>query len=93
RDQPVAGGLVEKLDQWFATTAPKPNYYLAAWLVDRGQMVSAKLMLLTLMQDGWLPDFNEDMLAEQKMRALFVAVGLGEGVFDGLLAENRGMVM
>ncbi len=93
RGQPVPAGLVEKLDQWFATSTPKPNHYLAGWLVDRGQLVSAKLMLLALMKDGWLPDFNEDMLAEYKMRALFVAVGLDEAVFDGLLAENRARVV
>jgi hypothetical protein len=85
--------LTEQLDQWFAKTGEAHNDALATWLVYRGQMQAAQAKLLKIMHDGWLPDINDNLFAESKIRELFVACGLGAAKFDELLQVNRKRVL
>jgi hypothetical protein len=49
----------------------------------------AQKVLLALMEQGWLPDFNEDMLAVERLRQAFESSGLKAAEFDKLLLKNR----
>lgn len=80
--------LLERLDQWFVDNPPTQDHYYALWLAFRGHP-DAQKVLLALMEQGWLPDFNEDMLAVERLRQAFESSGLKAAEFDKLLLKNR----
>jgi len=53
----------------------------------------AKTMILSMMNNGWLPDYNANLYPEAIMKQLFIDVGLGEKSYQALLNRNRAQVV
>ncbi|MBV1908005.1 MAG: winged helix-turn-helix domain-containing protein [Kangiellaceae bacterium] len=85
--------LEEQLDRWFIENLVNHDVSYAQWLLFRGQSDKAKILLLKLMEQGWLPDFNVSVYPQTKMRQLFIESGLGEPLFIQLLKDNRDKVL
>lgn len=88
----LVAALAEKIERSFATIPAKDNIYYAQWLVLRGQKEQAKAMILSLMHNGWLPDYDADLFPEAIMVQLFINTALGQQAFDHLLSINRDQV-
>ena len=81
--------MIDRLEGWFSNNETDDDFWKADWLLFRGNKETAGSILLELMQSGWLPDYNAEMFPVVKMRRLFIASGLGDQVFERMLAANR----
>ena len=80
--------LQQSLQQWFEMHPPETGFMSALYYSNESPE-QARTELSTLMHNGWLPDLNEDLLAEQHMLRLFKATGIGEAQFQQHLNQNR----
>jgi DNA-binding winged helix-turn-helix (wHTH) protein/TolB-like protein/Tfp pilus assembly protein PilF len=85
--------LALQLDNSFAQGDVSPNIYYARWLLFRQQREKAKSMILSMMNNGWLPDYNANLYPETIMRKLFIDVGLNDNTYQKLLNRNRAEVV
>ena len=88
----LVSDLAQQLDNSFVGHAPQDIYY-ARWLLFRQHREKAKTMILSMMSNGWLPDYNANLYPETIMKQLFIDVGLGDKTYQALLNKNRAQVM
>jgi len=89
----LVSDLAQQLDNSFAQGDPPQNIYYARWLLFRQHREKAKTMILSMMNNGWLPDYNANLYPEAIMKQLFIDVGLGEKNYQALLNRNRAQVV
>ncbi|NQZ89748.1 MAG: winged helix-turn-helix domain-containing protein [Colwellia sp.] len=89
----LVSDLAQQLDNSFAKRATSKNIYYARWLLFRKQKEKAKTMMLSMMNDGWLPDYSAEFSPEAIMKQLFIDVGLGDKTYQALLKRNRAQVL
>lgn len=80
--------ILESVDRQIADKEYPNNFYVAEWLVFRGQLNTAKRIVLQLMEQGWLPDTNAETFIYPKMQRLASKLGMGENEFRLLLSAN-----
>ncbi len=85
--------LAQQLDNSFIQGDAPQNIYYARWLVFRQHGEKAKTMILSMMNNGWLPDYNANSFPEAIMKQLFIDVGLGDKTYQALLNRNRAQVV
>lgn len=85
-------GLLARMDKWFTDNPPMYDHYYAQWLVFRQDPKAAEV-LTKMLDEGWLPDFNEDMQAIERVRQMFEVTGLGVETFRQKLARNRSITL
>lgn len=84
--------LAQLLDRTFAQGYLLQDIYYARWLLFRGHKERAQTLILRLMHDGWLPDYNAQLYPETIMLQLFVDTGLERDDYQKLLDSNRAKV-
>ena len=89
----LVSDLARQLDNSFAQGHAPQDIYYARWLFFRQHGEKAKTMILSLMNNGWLPDYNANLYPEAIMQQLFIDVGLGEKTYQALLNRNRAQVV
>jgi len=89
----LVNDLAQKLDNSFAQRETSPNIYYARWLLFRQHREKAKTMILSMMNNGWLPDYNAKHFPEAIMKQLFIDLGLGDKTYQALLNKNRKQVV
>jgi len=85
--------LAQQLDNSFSQRGNAQNIYYARWLLFRGEQEKAQNMILAMMNNGWLPDYNAYLYPEAIMKQLFINLGLGEKKYQSLIARNRAQVV
>jgi DNA-binding winged helix-turn-helix (wHTH) protein/tetratricopeptide (TPR) repeat protein len=89
----LVNDLAQQLDNSFAQEHAPQNIRYARWLLFRQHKEAAKTMILSMMHNGWLPDYNSVYFADANMTQLFIDVGLGEKSYQTLLNKNRTQVL
>jgi DNA-binding winged helix-turn-helix (wHTH) protein/TolB-like protein/Tfp pilus assembly protein PilF len=89
----LVSNLAQQLDNSFAQGDAPQNIYYARWLLFRQQREKAKTMILNMLNNGWLPDYNANLYPETIMKQLFIDVGLDDKTFQALLNKNRVQVL
>jgi hypothetical protein len=89
----LVSDLAKQLDNNFAQGHVPQYIHYARWLLFRQRPEEAKSMLLTMMHNGWLPDYNADHFPEAIMKQLFIDLGLGDKIYQTLLNRNREQVV
>ena len=84
--------LAQLLDRTFSQGYLLQDIYYARWLLFRGHKERATALILKLMHDGWLPDYNAQLYPETIMQQLFIDTGLGGDAYHELLDKNRTLV-
>lgn len=84
--------LAQLLDRTFSQGYLLQDIYYARWLLFRGNKERAKALILKLMHDGWLPDYNAQLYPETIIQQLFIDAGLGGDTYQELLDKNREQV-
>ncbi len=90
RQQAVA--IAAKLSSWFTENPPGVDPYYIAFLSHQGD-ASVPHKLVQMLQAGWLPDYNEDMLSVANLRQLFLDASLSVENFEQALQNNREQVL
>jgi len=90
---PLVSDLAQQLDNSLAQSHVRKDIYYARWLLFRQHKEKAKNMILSMMNNGWLPDYNAYLYPEAIMKQLFIDVGLGDKTYQALLERNRVKVM
>lgn len=85
--------LAQQLDNSFDQEHASQGINYARWLLFRQHKEKAKTLILRLMNNGWLPDYNANLYPEAIMKQLFIDVGLGEQTYQALLNKNRAQVL
>jgi len=85
--------LSQQLDDNFAQRGNPQNIYYARWLLFRGEKEKAKSMIMGMMNNGWLPDYNAYLYPEAIMKQLFIDLELGDKTYQDLLNRNRAQVV
>jgi DNA-binding winged helix-turn-helix (wHTH) protein/TolB-like protein/Tfp pilus assembly protein PilF len=85
--------LAQQLDNSFTQGHAPQNIHYARWLLFRQHREKAKTMILSMMKNGWLPDYNTDSYPEAIMKQLFIDLGLGDKTYQTLLNKNRAQVV
>ncbi len=88
-----ANQQMQRLTRWFIEQPQRPNMWLASWLNFSGEKAKARTLLTKLLKQGWLPDFNSEVLPVNTMRSLFIDSGEGEKSFNRLLEKNQREVL
>ena len=88
-----ANQQMQRLTRWFIEQPQRPNMWLASWLNFSGEKAKARTLLSKLLKQGWLPDFNSEVLPVNTMRSLFIDSGEGEKSFNRLLEKNQREVL
>jgi len=81
--------LAQLLDRTFSQGYLLQDIYYARWLLFRGHKERAKALIIKLMHDGWLPDYNAQLYPETIMKQLFIDTGLGRDAYQELVKKNR----
>jgi len=89
----LVSDLAQQLDNSFIQEQAPQDIYYARWLLFRQHKEKAKTMILSMMNNGWLPDYNANLFPEAIMKQLFIDVGLGEKNYQALLNRNRAQVV
>jgi DNA-binding winged helix-turn-helix (wHTH) protein/TolB-like protein/Tfp pilus assembly protein PilF len=89
----LVSDLAEQLDNSFAQRYTSQNIYYARWLLFRQHKEKAKTMILSMMNNGWLPDYSAKFSPESNMKKLFTDVGLDDKTYQSLLKINRAQVV
>lgn len=89
----LVSDLAQQLDNSFAQRNTSQNIYYARWLLFRQHREEAKTMILSMMNNGWLPDYSAQFSPEAIMKQLFIDVGLGDKTYQVLLNINRAQVV
>lgn len=89
----VTKQVTQRLSRWFVEQPQRPSLWLANWLNFTGEKAKARTLLIKLLKQGWLPDFNSEVFPLNTMKKLFIQSGLGEQVFYQRLAVNRQLVL
>lgn len=82
-----------KIDNSFALGHAPQNIYYARWLLFRQRTEKVKTMILNMMNNGRLPDYDADLFPEAIMKQLFIDTGLGGQTYQGLLSQDHGQVV
>ncbi|MCG7530401.1 winged helix-turn-helix domain-containing protein [Psychrobium sp. MM17-31] len=85
--------LAQLLDRTFTQGYLLQDIYYARWLLFRGHKERAQTLILRLMHDGWLPDYNAQLYPETIMLQLFIDAGLKRDDYQKLLDNNRAKVL
>lgn len=85
--------LAQLLDRTFTQGYLLQDIYYARWLLFRGHKERAQTLILRLMRDGWLPDYNAQLYPETIMLQLFIDAGLKRDDYQKLLDNNRAKVL
>ncbi|TDF35667.1 tetratricopeptide repeat protein [Alteromonadaceae bacterium M269] len=82
--------IKQRLNDYFANTK-EPNLSNAyiEWLLINNQMGEAKAAIEKMFSKGWLPDFNDNILAEKRLKTAYLTAGGEENAFTRLLESNR----
>ena len=89
----LVSDLAQQLDNSFAQREAPQDIYYARWLLFRQRTEEAKTMILSMMNNGWLPDYNANLYPEAIMKQLFIDLGLGDKTYQALLNRNRVQVL
>jgi len=89
----LVSDLAQQLDNSFVQRSARENIYYARWLLFRQHKEKAKTMIISMMNNGWLPDYNAYLYPEAIMNKLFIDVGLGDKTYQTLLNRNRAQVL
>jgi len=89
----LVSDLAQQLDNNFLQGNAREDIYYARWLLFRQHREKAKTMILSMMNKGWLPDYNAYLYPEAIMKKLFIDVGLGDKFYQVLLDRNRVQVL
>lgn len=89
----LVSDLAQQLDNSFAQEDAPQDIYYARWLLFRQHREEAKTMILSMMDSGWLPDYNANLYPAAIMKQLFIDVGLGGETYQALLNKNRALVL
>jgi len=89
----LVSDLAQQLDNSSAQGHAPQYIHYARWLLFRQHTEEAKTMILSVMHNGWLPDYNADNFPEAIMKQLFIDVGLGDKTYQALLNKNRAQVV
>jgi hypothetical protein len=89
----LVSDLAQQLDNSFAQGNAPQSIYYARWLLFRQHREKAKTMILYMMDNGWLPDYNANLYPEAIMKQLFIDLGLGDKTYQDLLNRNRAQVL
>jgi DNA-binding winged helix-turn-helix (wHTH) protein/TolB-like protein/predicted Zn-dependent protease len=89
----LVSDLAQQLDNSFAHGDVPQDTRYARWLLFRQHKEAAKTMILSMMHNGWLPDYNSVYFADANMKQLFIDVGLGKESYQTLLNKNRAQVV
>jgi DNA-binding winged helix-turn-helix (wHTH) protein/Tfp pilus assembly protein PilF len=89
----LVSDLAQQLDNSFIQGDAPQNIYYARWLLFRQHREKAKTMILSMMNNGWLPDYNANSFPEAIMKQLFIDVDLGDKTYQALLNRNRAQVL
>ena len=84
--------LAAQLDRSFEQGDSPQDIYYARWLLFRRHQEQSKALILRLMNNGWLPDYNAKMYPKAIMTQLFMETGLGVKAYQVLLQKNREQV-
>ncbi len=85
--------LSERLSKWFIEQPIRPNLWMANWLIYSAELPKAQTVLTSMLRDGWLPDFNSDVLPLAFMQKLFQDAGLPQKQLAEQLRINRNLVL
>ncbi|MGB0899392.1 MAG: tetratricopeptide repeat protein, partial [Psychrobium sp.] len=85
--------LAQLLDRTFTQGYLLQDIYYARWLLFRGHKEQAQTLILRIMHDGWLPDYNAQLYPETIMLQLFIDAGLKRDDYQKLLDNNRAKVL
>lgn len=88
-----ANELLNRLEQWFNYNQIGNSLWFANWQLFRGDKEKTGIIIIKMMEQGWLPDFNSDVFPTVNMRRLFVESGVGVEKFHQLLEINRNRVL
>jgi DNA-binding winged helix-turn-helix (wHTH) protein/tetratricopeptide (TPR) repeat protein len=89
----LVNDLALQLDNSFAQREAPLDIYYARWLLFRQRTEEAKTMILSMMNNGWLPDYNANLYPEAIMKQLFIDLGIGDKTYQALLNKNRAQVV
>jgi len=89
----LVSDLAHQLDNSFDQGNTRQDIYYARWLLFRQHKEKAKTMILSMMNNGWLPDYNAYLYPEAIMKQLFIDVGLGDEAYQTFLNKNRAQVL
>jgi hypothetical protein len=89
----LVSDLARQLDNSFIQGRTRQNIHYARWLFFRQHGEKAKAMILSIMNNGWLPDYNANSYPESIMKQLFIDLGLGDEVYQALVNKNRAQVV
>ncbi len=89
----LVSDLAQQLDKSFAQGHTPQDIRYARWLLFRQHKEATKAMILSMMHNGWLPDYSTDYFPEANMKQLFIDLGLGEKNYQTLLSKNRAQVV
>ena len=85
-----AEDIALKITNYFShVEQPQLTLPYIQWLTQSKQNQAAKLAIEALFKEGWLPDFNDNILAETNLRGAYIHVGGEQHQFDTLLSKNR----
>ena len=85
-----AEDIALKITNYFShVEQPQLTLPYIQWLTQSKQNQAAKLAIEALFKEGWLPDFNDNILAEINLRRAYIHVGGEQHQFDTLLSKNR----
>lgn len=85
--------LTAELKKWYIEQPVHHDLAYANWQIFIGEKSKARIIILKLMKQGWLPDFNAEVFPIANMKRLFIQSGLGEQRFLELLQLNREQVL
>jgi DNA-binding winged helix-turn-helix (wHTH) protein/tetratricopeptide (TPR) repeat protein len=82
--------LTEKLTAYFnGIKEPPLTLAYVQWLAQSNQNLAAVSAIENMLAQGWLPDFNDNILAEINIRKAYTNAGGDQRKFNRLLAQNQ----
>jgi len=59
------------------------------WQIQSGQKLAAKKAVEKLLNDGWLPDYNDNIFAEKELQEIYIAAGGLASDWATLIIDNQ----
>ena len=81
--------IIHYLDQQTILLPSPIQVYWLALRYPKDQQESIKTVIEKMLNDGWLPDYNDNMLSEQQMKNLYLKHGGTAKSWQQLLQANR----
>ncbi len=85
--------MAPEIDRVFETMDYPEDHYTAEWLAFRNQHQQAKALVEQLLNNGWIPDTNDDPFAEYRLQMAYIQSGGGLEFFKKSLRKNREWVL